>query len=479
MKTKKVLALVLATIMTFSLAACGTTAKTTETTETTATETTTTADDTTAAVDTTTEATGVPAYADIALGEDYTDLTATIKWYHHKTDREADGSIAAYIAEFNKLYPNIKVETEGVTDYAEASLLYLNTEDWGDVMMIPAIDKNELSNYFLSYGDLATMSNLVNYATAKEYDGQVYGVAYMAGANGIVYNTRVWKEAGITALPTTPDEFSADLKLIADNTDAIPLYTNYAAGWTMGAWDAYANGVCTGDYAYYNQKFAHTANPFANKGDETGAYAVYDILYNAVANGFTEDDFTTTDWESSKGMINRGEIASMVLGSWAYTQMQEADSHPEDIGYMPFPITVGGKQYAVAAPDYCFGINVHSSEENQTASLIFVKWMTEKSGWSYNEGGLPINKDGEYPALYSAFSNCVLQEEEVALEGEDNLLTDINTETELNFNNGGDKKVQEIVECASDKSKTFDEIMDSWNTKWTDAQSSLGIEVLY
>lgn len=67
-----------------------------------------------------------------------------------------------------------------------------------------------------------------------------------------------------------------------------------------------------------------------------------------MADGLTEDDFTTTSWEGSKGMINRGEIATMVLGSWAYSQMVDADSHGEDIGYMPFPITIDGKQYASA-----------------------------------------------------------------------------------------------------------------------------------
>ena len=66
-----------------------------------------------------------------------------------------------------------------------------------------------------------------------------------------------------------------------------------------------------------NQKLLHASNPFADPGDGTGAYNVYKVLYDAVANGLTEDDYSTTDWEGSKGMINNGEIACMVLGSWA------------------------------------------------------------------------------------------------------------------------------------------------------------------
>ena len=51
-------------------------------------------------------------------------------------------------------------------------------------------------------------------------------------------------------------------------------------------------------------------------------------------------------------MINNGQIGCMVLGSWAITQMQGGGSHPEDIAYMPFPITVNGQQYVSAGPDY-------------------------------------------------------------------------------------------------------------------------------
>ena len=55
-----------------------------------------------------------------------------------------------------------------------------------------------------------------------------------------------------------------------------------------------------------------------------------------------EADPTTTDWEGSKPRINNGQIGAMVLGSWAIVQMQAAGDHADDIGYMPFPITVKG-----------------------------------------------------------------------------------------------------------------------------------------
>lgn len=480
MKLKKVLALVLAAAMTMSLVACGGSSEEAAETPAETTEAEAPAETEAEAPAETTEAEaeapeGVPTYSQITVGEDYTDLTAEIKWIHHKTDRAEDGTIDAMIAEFNKEYPNIKVNAEAVTDYAEDSLLRLSTGDWGDIMFIPAVDKSDLSTYFLPLDTYENMDKEVNFANAWEYDGMTYGVSYMGGAQGIVYNKAVFEAAGVTELPKTPEDFIAALQAIKDNTDAIPLYTNYAAGWTMGAWDAYVGTVSEGDNAYLNQKFAHDADPFSDPGDGTGIYNLYKILYDAVANGLIEDDYTTTDWEGCKGMINRGEIGCMVLGSWAFVQMRDAGENGDDIGYMPFPMTVGGTQYVAAGGDYAFAINANASDDNKTASMVFIKWMTEKSNWSYNEGGYTVDKDGQNPDMYSAFDGCTVLSDEAAIAGEETLLNDINAESELSFNAGGNAKVQRIVEAAATGSETFDDIMADWKAAWNDAQDYLGI----
>lgn len=480
MKFKKVTALGMAAVMTMSLAACGSSeTATTETKTDAATETKTEAAATTEATteaEATEEATGVPTYAQVKLGEDYTDLTTTIKFMHHKTDREQDGTIANLIAEFNKVYPNITVVTEAITDYAETALLRLPTGDWGDVMFIPTVDAKELSTYFLPYGTVDEMSELINFADNTMYDGMCYGIGYMGNAQGLLYNKAVFEAAGVTELPTTPDELMTALQAIKDNTDAIPLYTNYAAGWTMGGqWDSFLGAITTGDETWLNQKFVHTAEPFADNGDGTGAYALYKILYDAVANGLIEDDYTTTDWEGCKGMINNGEIGCMVLGSWAVAQMKAAGDNADDIGYMPFPITVNGKQYATAGPDYNYGINVNSSDDNKAAAMVFVKWMVEESGWCDFEGGYPISKTA--PTSF-VFDGVEIVSNVSALEGEEDFMNDMNAESELNFNAGGDSRVQKVIEAA-DAGTPYDELVAEWTKAWNDAQATLGIEVLY
>ena len=55
------------------------------------------------------------------------------------------------------------------------------------------------------------------------------------------------------------------LQDIKDKTDAIPLYTNFAAGWTMTAWDAYIYGGATADPDWKNITMPQTKDPFADR----------------------------------------------------------------------------------------------------------------------------------------------------------------------------------------------------------------------
>lgn len=423
------------------------------------------------------ENTSVPTIDQIKLGEDYTDIAADLKFLTHKTDM-VDNVFQDYIAEFQKLYPNINIEYEGITSYADDITLRLTTGDWGDICMVPvSVDKSELSNYFVSFGTTEQLSNIYesNMLNNYAYQKEVYGVPSMANAQGIVYNKVVFENAGITELPTTPDEFLDDLQKIKDNTDVTaPMYTNFAAGWTMTAWDAYIDGGATGDADFMNDGLTKGENPFSDRGDQTGPYAVYNVLYEAVSRGLTEDDPTTTDWEGCKGMINSGKIGCMALGSWSVVQMQEAGPNGDDIGYMPFPITVNGKQYASAGPDYCYGINCNSSADNQIAAMCYIKWLVEKSGFAQSQGGISIVTGDAYPDALADFEGIDLIVNTPAAEGEENLWNDINNGSELGINVSG-AIPKEIVESAVSGTKTMEEMAADWNAKWTAAQESNGV----
>lgn len=411
----------------------------------------------------------LPAYNELTVGTDYTDLKADLKFISHRTDLVDDGTFAGYVAEFQKMYPNITISYEGITDYANDMTTRLTSNDWGDICMIPTtIPLTELGDYFQVLCQLDEIKDEYNFADNRAFGQDVYGIPSTGNAQGIVYNKAVFEAAGITELPKTPDEFLADLQLIKDKTDAIPLYTNFAAGWTMTAWDAYISGGATGDSDWMNITMPQTKDPFADRGDGTGPYAVYKILYDAVSMGLTEDDPTTTDWEGCKPMINNGEIGCMVLGSWAIVQMQAAGDNADDIAYMPFPISVNGTQYASAGADYCFGVNKNISDDNKIASMLYIKWMSESSNFAYDQGGVPVLKSQEYPETLKAFDGIALVADAQAPAEIADLQPNVNQESELSLN-ADQTHVQRVVEAAINGDESYDDIIADWNEAWNAA----------
>ncbi len=404
-------------------------------------------------------------------------LSGTITVLNHRTDLDKDGTLAKYSAAFKALYPDVTVNWETITDYAGEVATRLNTKDYGDVLNIPpSLSSDKYPNFFSVLGSVDELGKKYQFINEAAYDGQVYGIATTGNANGLLYNKEVFKAAGITDVPKTPDEFIADLKLIKEKTQAIPLYTNYHAGWPLTAWNTGVEAF-TGDADYANIKLPHLDAPFAN---DQPLYMSYKLLYDAVKAGYTEKDPTTTDWEKSKAMIANGEIGVMNLGSWAIIQMQAAavaaGKDASIIGYMPYPITVKGKQYAGAGGDYKMAVNKNSP--NQEVAKAFVTWFMDKSNFAYDQGGIPPLKDAKLPPAYDAFAQAgvILVMDTPAKEGEEGLVNNIDKQAEIGWNNGSGAWQSTIIDAARGQtSQSFDDIMKAANKAWADARKSLSV----
>lgn len=392
----------------------------------------------------------------------------TITFINHKTDWETNGKWDEYIAKFNEKYPDIKVEVQTITDYAGQMKTRMNSKEYGDVLMIPGdISPKDYENFFEPLGDTEELSEKYLGLNDRSYEGVQYGIPSQMNATGLVVNKKVFEDAGITEFPKTTEDFIAALKKIKENDSSIvPLYTNYAAGWTLSNWDFTRTGV-SGDADFTNEMTSDTS-PF-DEGDTM--YTIYNTLYTVAKEGLIESDPTTSDWEQSKVDLANGKVAVMVLGSWAVPQVQEAnEDNADNITFEAFPVTASdGKQYMPIGGDYNYGINVNS--KHKKAARKFIDWMVNESDYAVDNGGIPTVKGAEYPKALqdSQDAGVELIEENPAPEGKESLFSDINNESELGIGSTDTEK-QRIIDAAVGNSKeSFDDIMKDFNTRWADA----------
>jgi raffinose/stachyose/melibiose transport system substrate-binding protein len=405
-----------------------------------------------------------------AAPADPTKVSGDITVLTHKTDLAADGTLDRYAAEFNKIYPNVHVKFEPISDYEGQVKIRLNSTNYGDVLMIPAaVPVTDFPLFFAPLGTPADLSQKYRFVDKGTYNGRVYGVAINGNATGIVYNKAVWQQAGITSWPTTMDAFRADLQAIKAKTPAIPLYTIYHEGWPLTAWQSYLGEVSCDTSA--NDKLAADTAPWGS-GKELNQ--IDTLLYNVVHDKLVEQDPTTTAWDAAKTQIATGKTGTLMLASWAISQMQAtaktAGTDPANIGFMPFPAQVGGKFCSLIGPDYLEAVSIHS--QHKDAARAWVDWFVDKSTYAQDQQLLPTLKSGAMPSSLKAYQDAGVQFIELS-QDKNSLVSKIDNESEIGLNKPDYR--QHIVDLARGAgSGSLDSYFADLNKKWDAAIKTAG-----
>lgn len=389
-----------------------------------------------------------------------------------RTDLVEDSTFDDYAKRFNEKYPNVTVKFEGITDYEGEVKTRMSTDNYGDVLgIVGTIQPAELKDFFEPLGTVDELEKEYRFVREKAYDGTAYGIPVVGNAQGIVYNKEVFEAAGITDFATTPDEFISDLQAIKDKTDAIPLYTNYAAGWTVTQWEAHRGSISANPN--FNNELLTSDAPWAEGTDH---YIIDSLLWDVVNKGLVEEDPTTTDWELSKDLLATGEVATLPLGSWAITQMQEAavnnGKEASIIGYMPFPHQKDGKFYSSVGGDYNLAINVNSKHKEEARNWI--EWFNRESGFSEAQGGLSPLKDSEEPAILADFAAAGVEyvEQYPAEPGNEGKLDAIDNGAEIGM--WQDMYRKRIIDAARGQGdETKEDIFADLNARWKESRAQV------
>jgi raffinose/stachyose/melibiose transport system substrate-binding protein len=415
---------------------------------------------------------GTPGGAPATVGADPAAVSGDITVLTHRTDLQADGTYKTYAAEFNRIYPNVRVSFQAITAYESEVKIRMNTENYGDVLMIPStsyVSKADYPRFFAPLGSTADLAGKYRFTDYGDVGGTTYGIAINGNANGFVYNKAVWRQAGISGYPATPQAFLAALQAIKDKTGSTPYYTNYHDGWPVGAWQSAVGSPSCDPKASDN--LATDTQPWAPGKDLN---VIDTLLYDIVRGKLTEIDPTTTNWEGSKGLLANGKIATMWLGSWAVSQMRDAATkagkNPDDIGFMPFPAQAGGHFCSVIGPDFLAGINIHS--KHREAARAWLDWFTDKSTYAQTQGDVPTPKDAPLPATLQPYQQAGVQLVELTQE-KTITVTKIDNAAEIGLTKPDYR--QHLVDAARGAgSQGLDQIFADLNRRWSDAVQEAG-----
>ncbi|MFI3215139.1 MAG: extracellular solute-binding protein [Eubacteriales bacterium] len=367
---KKLVSVLLATAMVFSLVACGGTQEESVATDSVA----------------TTEESTEEATEEVATSS---EEQIVIQVFSGQPDRTTGQGMVEQMIFDNYMAenPNVVIEVEALDDenyktkfkaYASGTNMPDLVNVWGqpgfldeviDAGLIAELNPDDYVDYNFVEGSLGGFSK----------DGKLYGLPRNTDVMGFFYNKAIFDECGVE-IPTTYDEYLAACKTIKEN-GYIPVAFDGADGWPMTiyvndvyqkltgveSYDKSLNSVLTGDYS----------DPNWTKAME--------LTMDAVDAGAFQAGYETTDYGTSLNLFTNGQSAMYYMGSWEMsmaTNENISEEIRENIGAFAMPAVDGG---AGAATDIRAwnggGFSVTANSDVKEEAIKLLNYMMEPDNY--------------------------------------------------------------------------------------------------
>lgn len=394
----------------------------------------------------------------------------TLKVLTHRTDIK--DTVLKTVADNYYKEKGVKIEWEAITEYESIVQTRMNTQDYGDVLnILPAFKADELGLFFEPLGKVEDYKDYVGITQRADLESDtVYGLPNGLGADGIVYNKKVFAAAGYEEFPKTLDELYNALGKIKEQEGVVPVAINSADMWPLSQYDAVASVVYGNPYYY--RDMGKMESPFS-AGKPTGD--VLEILYKFVSEGWVEQDLATTNWEQSKVDMANGKVGMMTLGMWAVSQIQGAnEANADDIGIAPFPADNSGKLKAGAGPDNYLGVSKYSKHKEEAKD--FAIYFANSLDYLDSNGFIPANKslssgNPVVKAYQDSGVELMFADPAEADQAASDLTTEIANESGTKFWVG--EYIQNAVIAAKKSRADFEKVIEDYNTKWNSNKEKL------
>lgn len=317
----------------------------------------------------------------------------TLTFWHGYT--EADGKVLDQIVDdFNKSQKNITIKTTTKTwaVIGDTLLPALSAKKGPDIVAMPAENLPvyaskgafaKLDDFYAS--DATTKASLNPSAVEMEkVDGSYYGVPTGFVPLSVIYNKTLFDKAGITAFPTTWDEWVADAKKLTVDADGDGTPEQY--GLALPDHATVGNGVW--------------ASLFYGNGGELvdGTKSALDSKANTEtltywSNAVRTDKISPTglDGVASDKLFSSGKAAMEIGGPWMASVATE-----NKIDYGIAGIPAGPKGSASSAIGISAAVTAQADSAKKAAAEKFFDYFFTKevaTKWSLGSGWPPLRTD--------------------------------------------------------------------------------------
>ena len=378
---------------------------------------------------------GSASGADFVVPEGgYDGSEVTIKFYHTMSATNLQPTLETYIAEFNKIYPNIHINHEAVGGYddvrdqisteitvgAQPNIAYCYPDHvalYNLAKSVVKLDSLIASQASDGNGGIlgltqAQIDDFIPgyYAEGKQFgDGAMYTLPFSKSTEVLYYN-KTFFEANNISVPT--HWFSTDendttsmeyvckrIKEIDTNPQTYPLGYDSEANWFITMCEQYGSPYtsATGEHFLFdnetNREFVKKFREWHQKG-----YVTTQQIYGAYTSGL----FVATDPTEAHSYMSIGSSA----GATHQRPSKVDDAYPFEVGIASIPqVNAENPKVISQGPSVCiFG---KKNPQEVIASWLFVKFLTTsvefQAEFSMASGYVPVIKSVNQNSVYAEF----------------------------------------------------------------------------
>ncbi|HTJ66615.1 MAG TPA: extracellular solute-binding protein [Actinospica sp.] len=310
---------------------------------------------------------------------------------------------------FHAKYPNITVDVQTIdwNDFPTKLHTLLQSKNYPDIIEGDAPQSYAQEGIAYKASDVlssSTLSNLIpTFAKQGDYQGTEYGIPFTTSTRALYYNTKLFKQAGISTPPTTWAELEADAAKIAKLGNStigygMPLGTEEAQAesfmWMLGA-----NG------GYVNSSGTYTINSAAN-------VTAFNFMNGMVKAGDTEANPGTVNRATMWSDFAAGQVG-MVGGSPAVVPIIQSAGKltSSDWATAPFPGQNGVVSNPLGVDDQIVALNVHNQQSAIQQFLNFAYQDTYQAQFDKEYDLLPATTSAanaqESDPIFGAFVKAI------------------------------------------------------------------------
>ena len=345
----------------------------------------------------------------------YDGSAVTIKFYN-TMGTNLTPVLEAAIADFNKTYPNITVESVNVGGYDDVRDQISTEITVGNQPNIAYCYPDHVALYNLAQA-VTTLDSLIDhpelgltaeqkadfiegyYNEGKQFgDGLMYTLPLSKSTEVLYYNKTFFEANGLTP-PTTWEELEAVCAKIKEiDPKSIPLGYDSESNWFITMCEQYKSPYtsATGDHFLFDNEQNHAFIKMFNSWFQKGYLTTQKIYGNYTSGLFVSQDGT-------KSYMSIGSSAG------ATHQRPAADAngnYPFEVGITTIPqVSADNKKVISQGPSLC--IFQKSNPQEVIASWLFVKYLTTnvnfQAEFSIASGYVPVLKSVSENPAYAEF----------------------------------------------------------------------------